>query len=206
MFLHILEEQLNSDVPMDYLEEEDYFECAIESLQSTGNDFGQFLKQDIEKYDREKTKESAREHHPEWFKSLDPLNEKDDGGINEKFRTKEDYFNNNFENRIKKFFKSQKKHKKQKGLFGKLGDNLGEQYQKKLQAVKDEFHQILESMKSSRRYFDRKSTDRMCSDLGEFKCEKYSKGELHNCISHFLNPYRSRGERLLFGSWTLDHM
>ena len=107
-FIYILENDLPSDD-----QEEDYFELAFKSLQNTANDLQQFLKQDIEKYDREKTKQSTREHHPEWFEPVYP-NEKEDGGINDKFRTKEDYFNNNFENRIKKFFKSQKKSKKQK--------------------------------------------------------------------------------------------
>ena len=200
-FIYILENDLPSDD-----QEEDYFELTFKSLQNTANDLQQFLKQDIEKYDREKTKQSTREHHPEWFEPVYP-NEKEDGGINEKFRTKEDYFNNNFENRIRRFCFKKSKVKKQQGIFLKLEDNLDNQLKKKLEAVRHEFHQILDSMKTSRRYFDReKSTDKMCSNLGEFTCKKYSEGEWHSCSSHFLNPYRSRGERVLFGSWSLDHM
>ena len=205
--MHILEIRSDSyllTVDCDMFEFDKFLEdAAIDEL----------LKAELEKYDDEKTRKSSRNDHPDWFKPLAGglLGTDPHGGINPKFNSKEDYFNHNFENRIRKFYKikrspSEIKRDRQKGIFEKLKNDINKKYHKKVQEVWDDFCKIKNSKKEteSRKHFDRKSTVRMCSELGEYRCKNYLQEECPH--SHSINPYRSRGETVLFSTWTLDHM
>ena len=201
-FMHILEIETTSDL-MNF-DVEDFLEDTIEAMQRNVDDL---LLEDIERYDEEKTRQSSKDGHPEWFM---PLND-EHGGFHERYQSKEDYFNQNFERRIRKFYKkkrspSEERHGRQPGLLEKLLNNFSRSprpYLIKVEEVIIEFNEILKSERDSRKYFDRRSSVKMCTDLGEYKCINYLDQE---CGWHSINPYRSRDERLLFRSWELDHM
>ena len=174
---------------------------TIEAIQKSVDDL---LLEGIERYDEENTRESSIDGHPEWFRGND-----EHGGVHEKYKSKEDYFNHIFEGRIKKFYRMKRslseQSRSQKGLFEKLLYNFKDRslYLRKVEEVVGEFNEILKSNKENRKYFDRRSTVRMCTNLGEYTCKNYLDQE---CGWHSINPYRSRDERLLFRSWQLDNM
>ena len=178
-----------------------FVEDTEEDIQKTAEEL---LLEAIKRYDDDKTKKTSRNDHPEWF-APQPGNH--DTGVHIKWQTKEDYFNQKFEDRINKFCSSrrspsERRRRRQAGTFEKLRNNIKRKYQKKVDEVEKEFCQIKNSKKDNRKYLDRRSPQfRMClDDLGEFKCRQ-------ECVTnHHINPYRSRDDRLLFQAWQLDHM
>lgn len=71
----------------------------------------------------------------------------------------------------------------------------------------DEIYVILKSNDFHASYFDRtaKPQQRMCDKEGWFRCR--GAFDVECCLRlHTINPYASRGYRLLFGLWNLDHM
>ena len=181
-----------------------FVEDTEEDIQKTAEEL---LLEAIKRYDDDKTKKTSRNDHPEWF-APQPGNH--DTGVHIKWQTKEDYFNQKFEDRINRFCSSRRspseRQRRQAGTFEKLRNNIKRKYQKKVDEVEKEFCQIKNSKKEteSRKHFDRKSTVRMCSELGEYRCKSYLQEDCPH--SHSINPYRSRGETVLFSTWTLDHM
>lgn len=71
-----------------------------------------------------------------------------------------------------------------------------------------DLRKLLEKNKFNDSYFNRKDEDekRLCNKNGLFECGGlWNKNTCDYVNEHFINPYRSREERILFQTWNLDH-
>ena len=158
----------------------------------------------------EKTSATSYEEHQEWFAPVDKFVKF--GGLDQKYPSKESFFEKMLENRVTKYYKK---------FFKDLEKDLnsGQKSVKRVEVFK-RFCEIFkdDEEKEKRKYFDRsKPNVRMCTELGEFICKKWGEaGEEPRSPcgkNHLVNPYKCREQRLLFSCkfrkvsrWSLDHM
>ena len=148
------------------------------------------LEDQVQEQDHLGDAKSLRQNHSEWFVR-----------VAKRFERKEDYLNAAFELRIDRYIKHLEKKLDEKFI------DYPSDYNRELQVVKDDLYQILSMEKNNRRYWDRRcplATSRFCDDNGNFNCINHKQ---EYCVNHFINPYRSRAEKILFQKvWELDHM
>lgn len=104
-----------------------------------------------------------------------------------------------------------------KGYFYKVKHLLtnSDLYTSQNSDVKTEINLFLKALRNmldlnayNERYFNRssKESERLCNEDGLFECGGlWSREQCKYSDSHFINPYRSREERILFQTWNLDH-
>ena len=148
------------------------------------------LEDQVQEQDHLGDAKSLRQNHSEWFVR-----------VAKRFERKEDYLNAAFELRIDRYIKHLEKKLDEKFI------DYPSNYNRELQTVKDDLYKILAKEKNHRRYWDRRcplDTSRFCDAKGNFNCINHIQ---KHCVYHFINPYRSRAEKILFQrDWELDHM
>ncbi|GFO36065.1 DNAation factor subunit beta [Plakobranchus ocellatus] len=128
-----------------------------------------------------------RSEDKEWFE-----------GVDKKFKTKTEVMRNSAQQRIRSYFysaKEQMEKEKDKALKADLTIWLNE-----LNKL------VTKHTDQQGNLFDRYSTCKtcMCDNNGWFACKgAYDKDECSN--KHVINPYASRGYKLMFQLWNLDH-
>ncbi|PVD36666.1 hypothetical protein C0Q70_03652 [Pomacea canaliculata] len=128
-----------------------------------------------------------RYEHEDWF-----------DGLNKKYKTKSDVMRNSAQQRIRSYFVTAKE---------QIQRERDEKSRADLLEMMDEIYVILKSNDFHASYFDRtaKPQQRMCDKEGWFRCR--GAFDVECCLRlHTINPYASRGYRLLFGLWNLDHI
>ena len=114
-----------------------------------------------------------------------------------RFQSKEAYFNDKFNNRVKKYILG---NKSQQGFVEKLMQSLG--HLSTAEDVTNCLKAMVKEKEDERRYFDRTYEDRFCDQFGQFDCKPVT----NRCNIHSINPYSCNDARILFGNWHLDHM
>jgi hypothetical protein len=139
---------------------------------------------------------SHKVEDPDWFE-----------GINHKFDTKEKYMSSNSEGRIRNYMHKATAYVKKSDTYRQV-----QTCRNKLKEALKRMNSKLEADKYIGGYFDRSiASERLCDSVGNFKCkgrwdvtECRYKGDAGN--DHMINPYASKETRIVFSTWTFDHV
>ncbi|XP_022916392.1 DNA fragmentation factor subunit beta [Onthophagus taurus] len=139
----------------------------------------------LKEVETDKTNESERKLHPEWFQGLDTT-----------AKTKEEYMFRRAQDRVRTYFYRTK---------DELIKNPMSQSEKLGFLLKD-LQEKLKQVKFFGCYFDRSATKSICDEKGNFFCEgRWDKPCCLYIPVHSINPYKSPEERIIFQTWNLDH-
>ncbi|KAJ8320818.1 hypothetical protein KUTeg_002405 [Tegillarca granosa] len=133
------------------------------------------------------TESEQRYEHEDWFE-----------GLTKKYKCKSEVMRHNAQTRVRSYYTTAKDQIDR--------ECSGEEKELLLELLEDIFEELKRNDFHSS-YFDRtaQAKNRICDNKGWFKCE--GPFDKPNCEKfHTINPYASRGYRLLFGLWNLDHV
>ncbi|XP_059807737.1 DNA fragmentation factor subunit beta [Hypanus sabinus] len=135
----------------------------------------------------ENTSAENRDEDANWFE-----------GVESRFKTKSQYMRYNCAHRMRNYLREVKSHSKE------LAGDKGKMYDTFVKRI--ERH--LKDKRFNEWYFDRKANANegspLCDSDGYFKCQ--GSFDKQSCeFFHCINPYSSRGNRIEFSTWNLDH-
>ncbi|CAK1595853.1 unnamed protein product [Parnassius mnemosyne] len=168
--------------------------AANEFLNTNIKDKFKVFQKYIAAADDAKTMLSERTQDPAWFEGLE-LSEK----------TKEQSMCKRVKERMRGYYYKTKTALQTSDLYVQSKNGHGK---KLIDQFLLDLRKILESKKYNESYFNRKANkdQRLCADNGLFECGGlWNNTKCNYNGEHFINPYRSREERIIFQTWNLDH-